>query len=812
MPPKKPAPERVRRSNRVKGIDPPALALTTTPKPRKRKAAKPEEQPPPASKRTNSGGRSGDNASADKARGRLQMFPEEDDHEINDHQANGQEERAASSQAGSGSVTDSERDENSRSEREPLATEAEQIANPSVEDLVARRLTETEERVRDEDPNAKWAGTILRIVAGQLMAQDISQHFLDYLTPALRRDDWLDCVCTIGKLMALHSLEDDQAGNGDKWTIAGDIGNYVEFGIDWEESWADQGPQGRLQPKYDPSWSKTLVSLRDYERDLEIGDELSDELYHAFQRARNLARDGASIYLAPVHLENTEEWSKYINSTLPHNEKTALQNLWTVAADRMAESHGEDAKTSILQKMQQALDAWDQDFYSPVMPEFHVCETAWELMFERIDEITDDPADLAFKVQIGDLHEYYLEFQRYNPNFTFKPPPFVVGTALVEYHNKLLEDFTLAEYDPTNNARIENGWKREGIRIKFEDEPELDNFDARYTAMQNHMRKTGKAYVHDMDPPPPMIIDLTGEPRALRLGLRGVRTDSDAEWQWVRTLGEGGFGHAGLWERVGEDGGLIDRIVAKESYHKRFTSSSLWHGPSLHRIPKEGALMEMINHIPDSENVLQCQGWRVYGLLRIIRIYVDYCEYGDLEQLIKIYDRKRETNIEDFGSSSDHYLPVRAIWAIFESLVAALCLLHYGGMPWHSSGPEWKPMLHRDIKPRNIFLGKSDNIIWNNIPTPKLGDFGLVTHDYSIPGAGTKGYQAPEQYRYESEDADYNEENPVTLKSDIWAVGRTILALMNLEMGSDVKSYKFNSQYELPEYYDDDTEAYFRRI
>ena len=66
-----------------------------------------------------------------------------------------------------------------------------------------------------------------------------------------------------------------------------------------------------------------------------------------------------------------------------------------------------------------------------------------------------------------------------------------------------------------------------------------------------------------------------------------------------------------------------------------------------------------------------------------------------------------------------------------------------------------------------------------------------------------------EQYKYGSEDADYNEDNPVTLKSDIWAVGRTILALMNLERGRDVKAYRFNSEYELPEYYNDATEAFY---
>ncbi|EME83565.1 uncharacterized protein MYCFIDRAFT_215355 [Pseudocercospora fijiensis CIRAD86] len=378
-------------------------------------------------------------------------------------------------------------------------------------------------------------------------------------------------------------------------------------------------------------------------------------------------------------------------------------------------------------------------------------ETAWELLFERIDADTNDPADLALKMQIGDLHEYYSELQRYNPDFAFKPPPFVE-----------------------------------------------ENFDARYTAMQTHMQNTGKAYVYHIDPPPPTTKDLTGEARARRLGLRGVK--GDAEWQWDRTLGQGGFGHAGLWERVGENGDVVDRVVGKESYHEHFTNPSLWSGPPLHRVPKEGALMKKINRIPDSENVLRCQGWRVYGLLRVIRIYVDYCKYGDLEQLIEIYNDKRETKIQQTGSSTDHYLPVRVIWAVFESLVAALCLLHFGRMPWHPPSPEWEPILHQDIKPRNIFPSRAD--VEHSLQTSAL----RLTIGASLELSNHRGQ---EQYAYGSEDADYNEYNPITLKSDIWAVGRTVLALMNLEKAADVQSYKFDSEYDLPDYHDEATEAYY---
>ncbi|KXS98114.1 hypothetical protein AC578_9387 [Pseudocercospora eumusae] len=302
------------------------------------------------------------------------------------------------------------------------------------------------------------------------------------------------------------------------------------------------------------------------------------------------------------------------------------------------------------------------------------------------------------------------------------------------------------------------------------------------------------------------VAKLDGEDRAQRLGLRGVGTDPKAEWQWVRSLGTGGVGHAGLWKRVDENGELIDRIVAKESSPEFFMSRDLWYDEPL-KTPKEAALMESINQMRDSKNVLRCLGWRVYKVLKIIRLYLEYCEHGDLENLIEIYDRKR-------GSSTDHYLPVRAIWAIFESLVAALCLLHRGGMPGHSLPPKWKPMVHQDIKPHNIFMTKPDEVIWKQIPTPKLADFGTATQDtFIIPGGGTKGYRAPEQYDYEdpdNEDSDNAMSNvDITTKSDIWAAGRTILVLMNLTKDTDIKEHRFGSGNILPEYRDVATENYY---
>ena len=76
-------------------------------------------------------------------------------------------------------------------------------------------------------------------------------------------------------------------------------------------------------------------------------------------------------------------------------------------------------------------------------------------------------------------------------------------------------------------------------------------------------------------------------------------------------------------------------------------------------------------------------------------------------------------------------------------------------------------IIHRDIKPGNIFLDRGLNI--------KLGDFGLArilseNSIYATTNVGTPYYMSPEQI----EAANYTE------KSDIWSVGCLLYELSSL--------------------------------
>ncbi|GAB7322030.1 hypothetical protein MBLNU13_g03080t1 [Cladosporium sp. NU13] len=98
---------------------------------------------------------------------------------------------------------------------------------------------------------------------------------------------------------------------------------------------------------------------------------------------------------------------------------------------------------------------------------------------------------------------------------------------------------------------------------------------------------------------------------------------------------------------------------------------------------------------------------------------------------------------------------------------------------------DWEEIIHRDLKPSNIFLAAPLSKTSRGIPVCKLGDFGLaVPRKYEplrnpedMRGAGTPGWKAPEYNRYPQDFEIYHELSSAT---DVWAIGRVILALMEL--------------------------------
>ena len=146
------------------------------------------------------------------------------------------------------------------------------------------------------------------------------------------------------------------------------------------------------------------------------------------------------------------------------------------------------------------------------------------------------------------------------------------------------------------------------------------------------------------------------------------------------------------------------------------------------------------------------------------RIYIvmEFCEGGDLGRIIKRCRRDKT------------YLDEAFIWKCFSQMVLALkdCHRHKEPALAAGSGSEAaaagagagagssaaaervKPILHRDLKPGNIFLDSARNI--------KMGDFGLAKElasesKYAQTNVGTPFYMSPEQINEQR----YNEKSDI---------------------------------------------------
>ncbi|KAL8684332.1 MAG: hypothetical protein Q9224_006429, partial [Gallowayella concinna] len=151
----------------------------------------------------------------------------------------------------------------------------------------------------------------------------------------------------------------------------------------------------------------------------------------------------------------------------------------------------------------------------------------------------------------------------------------------------------------------------------------------------------------------------------------------------------------------------------------------------------------------------------------IASMYMEYCNGGNLYEVT--YNR----------ALNGRYFSENAIWDIFIQLTNALAWLQYGVSDAcfrpEPPQPGWIGVLHRDIKPDNIFLSMEPN---RPYPRLLLGDFGqgLMTNDngkwgrqYMVGNRQT----APPEVREGGLVA-------YTYAGDTFAVGTTMILVCNL--------------------------------
>ncbi|KIJ59716.1 hypothetical protein HYDPIDRAFT_162091 [Hydnomerulius pinastri MD-312] len=164
----------------------------------------------------------------------------------------------------------------------------------------------------------------------------------------------------------------------------------------------------------------------------------------------------------------------------------------------------------------------------------------------------------------------------------------------------------------------------------------------------------------------------------------------------------------------------------------------------------------------DHEHIVRYHDRHVDREAGILYILMEYCGGGDLSTIIKQAQKHNRPVPED------------TIWNYFMQILLALQHCHHppshgrSGSGSDGDGKDRRPqILHRDLKPDNVFLDENNSV--------KLGDFGLskalAQTSFANTYVGTPYYMSPELMQEKAYDS----------KSDIWSLGCLIYELCALK-------------------------------
>ncbi|KAF2268891.1 kinase-like protein, partial [Lojkania enalia] len=211
-----------------------------------------------------------------------------------------------------------------------------------------------------------------------------------------------------------------------------------------------------------------------------------------------------------------------------------------------------------------------------------------------------------------------------------------------------------------------------------------------------------------------------------------------------------------LLQHFGQDNGgqnagillVMDRLTGKKYVEKQFSKREVADRWALHEIQvyenlRSQFIVRSVSSYLDDRHK--------YG-----SVFLEFCDVGSL------------TKVMEKHSSGGVYVPERFVWHVFICLAKAIRFAHYGNVAISNGGVPWIGVIHRDLKPDNVFLKSGGGFY----PDVKLGDFGCAIGMAEQYDSGvamcTPNFEPPEYPNF-------------IPQSDVHQLGSTILCLCGLQ-------------------------------
>ncbi|THZ76808.1 hypothetical protein D6C84_08705, partial [Aureobasidium pullulans] len=243
-------------------------------------------------------------------------------------------------------------------------------------------------------------------------------------------------------------------------------------------------------------------------------------------------------------------------------------------------------------------------------------------------------------------------------------------------------------------------------------------------------------------------------------------THGNAEQGWIgvnEALGEGGQGCARLFVKLDKEGKIVDRIAVKETYESAATwlSTGFWHEYREGKDPREAMIHRLLSLETEQKwerHIIDYRGHSINHKNKSHRTYMEYVDGGDLHKLFRAQNKKYTHINKHDGDGTPRRdtdgaegVPEAFVWYFLRQMATAMHRMN--NIPLRAY-KEYH-VVHQDIKPANIFLGRCDpnefplypimkasrSYVYHSDCVRKLADFGSARLTSELDNRNPRGYR-----------------------------------------------------------------------